>query len=159
MRGGKAGDVGLAGHVFSSCDSLRSCLTIDLWTFLPDDVSLRYLIKSPSWILGMVDGGSGALGTKYMPHVLVKRSYCLSDGSFRAAARFCAGELMVQLGPSDFSVTSFTLGIRSRDDTREDDEAVGVGIRPEIASGSYLLVSPSECGGNTSTSELSRLPP
>ena len=35
MRGGKAGDVGLAGHVFSSCDSLRSCLTIDLWTFLP----------------------------------------------------------------------------------------------------------------------------
>ena len=92
----------------------------------------------------MVDGGRGALGTKYMPHVLVKRSYSRLTGSFRAAARFWAGEDMVQLGPSDFSPTSLTLGMRGRDVTREEDEVAGVETRPERASGSYLLVSPSD---------------
>ena len=104
----------------------------------------------------MVEVGRVALGTKYMPHVLVNRSYSLLPGSFRAAAKFCAEEDMVQFGPSDFSPTSLTLGIRGREVAREED---GVETRPERANGSYLLVSPSECGRNTSTSELSRLPP
>lgn len=54
------------------------------------------------------------MGTKYIPHVRVKRSYSRFSGSFNAAARFWAGEDIVQLGPSDFSPTSFTLGMRGR---------------------------------------------
>ena len=38
MRGGRIGEVGLAGHSLSSRDSLRSCLTTDLCTFLPYNV-------------------------------------------------------------------------------------------------------------------------
>ena len=94
----------------------------------------------------MVEGGRGALGTKYMPHVRVKRSYSRLAGSFRAAARFWAGEDMVQLGPSDFSSTSLTLGMRGRgrEVTWEDPETAGVWVRPERASGSYLVASPSD---------------
>ena len=110
-------------------------------------VSLRYLRKSPSWMSGILDGGREALGMKYIPHVRVKRSYSRFTGSFSAAARFCAGEDMVQFGPSDFSPTSFTLGMRGR------VECGGGWIRLFFLE-SYLPSSSSSWVRNTSPSSL-----
>ena len=119
---------------------------------LTADVSLRYLRKSPNWILGILDGGRGALGTKYMPHVRVKRSYSRFVGSFSAAARFWAGEDMVQFGPSDFSPTSFTLGIRGRAGRCE-----AAGARLERRE-SYFPASSSSWVRNTSSTESTCFP-
>ena len=64
-------------------------------------------------MLGMFDVGREAVGVKNIPHVLVKRSYSLQDGSLRADDRLWPEEKTVHSGSSRPAISS-TLGILVR---------------------------------------------
>ena len=115
----------------------RSYISLTLHT-LTAAVSLRYLRKSLNSIVGLLQDGSGALGTNELPHVRVNRSYSLLAGSFRAAARFWAGEEKIQLGPSFLSSTSWTLGMRGR---REACPCAAFGATAYLSSSSSSCLS------------------